>query len=650
MIDDKKLKELFVEEVSHHINIAREALNRFFENQNQNELFKIIKVFHTIKGSAGIMGLGDFAELLHLCENFFQKINNRELSPDEKIKSIRMLDVIENLIKNFPENYNTHIATLNELIKAQNTKPEQNNLGAYKKGVEIPSTDDKVEYKATQSNQIEVNTDVVLQIRGIIEEINQIVEFGFKPKDKKDKEKYKNKISDLIEYVERISLVPLSELSEKIKNIAYYAATVANKKIKIDIDFNNLGVDKNLLYTIEEALIHLVRNAVSHGIEEPEIRKKKKKDEKGNIKIVATGQGSRIKIVVEDDGAGIDFEKVVKKAIFLKLITEDLAKTLSKKEILNFIFTTNFSTADQIDTLSGRGVGLDIVKDKIESIGGTIFVDTSEKGTVFTFEVPVSLSILNCIVISTSGKKIGIPINLIKKIVKIKEDMIINDGNTEKLIYEDIPYSFVRLSQLSGEDVDSEKMGALTANDNICIIFEQFVGEKLFSVKGLSGIIGRIPQVIGFSIDDNFDPIAVINPVKIKIDKQPTTNISTKTPKEQRSALVADDNNLIREMIAEFLSSIGIEVTAAKDGKEAFTLFKNRKFDMVITDIEMPEMDGISFLKEIRKVDNVIPVLILSSRGEPQDIALGLQNGANGYFVKKFFSKDGFLKKVQSLL
>jgi CheY-like chemotaxis protein len=389
---------------------------------------------------------------------------------------------------------------------------------------------------------------------------------------------------------------------------------------------------------------------VSHGIEEPEIRKNKKKDEKGNIKIVATGQGSRIKIVVEDDGAGIDFEKVVKKAISLNLITEDSAKTLSKKEILNFIFTTNFSTADQIDTLSGRGVGLDIVKDKIESIGGAIFVDTSEKGTVFTFEVPVSLSILNCIVISTSGKKIAIPINLIKKIVKIKEDMIINDGNTEKLIYEDIPYSFVRLSQLSGEDVDSEKMGALTANDNICIIFEQFVGEKLFSVKGLSGIIGRIPQVIGFSIDDNFDPIAIINPVKIKIDKQPTTNTFTKTPKEKRSALVADDNNLIREMIAEFLNSMGIEVTAAKDGKEALNLFKNRKFDIVITDIEMPEMDGISFLKEIRKIDNVIPVLILSSRGEPQDIALGLHNGANGYFVKKFFSKDGFLKKVQSLL
>lgn len=645
MIDDKKLKELFIEEVSHHINIAREALNRFFENQNQNELFKIIKVFHTIKGSAGIMGLGDFAELLHLCENFFQKINNRELFPDEKIKSIKMLDAIENLIKNFPENYNTHIATLNEILKAPNTKPEPT-----KKGAEIVSIDDKIEPKDLKNQQIEVNTDAVLQIRGIIEEINQIVEFGFRPKDKKDKEKYKNKVSDLIEYVEKLSLVPLSELSEKIKNIAYYAATVANKKIKIDIDFNNLGVDKDLLYVIEEALIHLVRNAVSHGIEEPEIRKKKKKDEKGNIKIVATGQGSRIKIVAEDDGAGIDFEKVVKKAISLNLITEDSAKTLSKKEILNFIFTTNFSTADQIDTLSGRGVGLDIVKDKIESIGGAIFVDTSEKGTVFTFEVPVSLSILNCIVISTSGKKIAIPINLIKKIVKIKEDMIINDGNTEKLIYEDIPYSFVRLSQLSGEDVDSEKMGALTANDNICIIFEQFVGEKLFSVKGLSGIIGRIPQVIGFSIDDNFDPIAIINPVKIKIDKQPTTNISTKTPIEKRSALVADDNNLIREMIAEFLSSIGIEVTAAKDGKEAFTLFKNRKFDMVITDIEMPEMDGISFLKEIRKVDNVIPVLILSSRGEPQDIALGLQNGANGYFVKKFFSKDGFLKKVQSLL
>lgn len=646
MIDDKKLIELFIEEVSHHINLAREALNRFFENQNQNELIKIIKVFHTIKGSAGIMGLEDFAELLHLCESFFQKINKNELFPDDKIKSIKILDAIENLIKVFPDNYKTHISTLKKLLSAQNTINnvlEQN----------IIFTDDKIHYKHTDSKQADVNTSVILQIREIIEEINQIVEFSFKPKDKKDKEKYKNKISDLIEYVEKISLVPLSEISEKVKNIAYYAATVADKKIKVDIDFNGLSVDKKLLYLIEEALIHLVRNAVSHGIEHSKARIKHNKDEMGHIKVLAKGHGSKIQIVVEDDGAGINFEKIVKKAISLNLITEESAKTLSKKEILSFIFTTNFSTADQIDTLSGRGVGLDIVKDKIESIGGTIFVDTSEKGTIFIFEVPVSLSILNCIVISTNGKKIAIPINLIKRFVMIKKDMIINDDNTEKLVYEDISYSFIRLSQLSGENTDTERMGILTANDNICIAFEQFVGEKLFRVKELSGIIGTIPQTIGFSIDDNFEPIAIINPVKIKIDKKVTMSIPAQMPDQKvvkKCALVADDNNLIREMISEFLSSMGMEVTAAKNGKEALNFFKNKKFELVITDVEMPEMDGISLLKEIRKVDKVIPVLILSSRGEPEDITLGLQNGANGYFVKKFFSKDSFIKKVQSLL
>ena len=646
MIDDKKLRELFIEEVSHHINLAREALNRFFENQNQNELIKIIKVFHTIKGSAGIMGLEDFAELLHLCESFFQKINKNELFPDDKIKSIKILDAIENLIKVFPDNYKTHISTLKKLLSAQNTINnvlEQN----------IIFTDDKIHYKHTDSKQADVNTSVILQIREIIEEINQIVEFSFKPKDKKDKEKYKNKISDLIEYVEKISLVPLSEISEKVKNIAYYAATVADKKIKVDIDFNGLSVDKKLLYLIEEALIHLVRNAVSHGIEHSKARIKHNKDEMGHIKVLAKGHGSKIQIVVEDDGAGINFEKIVKKAISLNLITEESAKTLSKKEILSFIFTTNFSTADQIDTLSGRGVGLDIVKDKIESIGGTIFVDTSEKGTIFIFEVPVSLSILNCIVISTNGKKIAIPINLIKRFVMIKKDMIINDDNTEKLVYEDISYSFIRLSQLSGENTDTERMGILTANDNICIAFEQFVGEKLFRVKELSGIIGTIPQTIGFSIDDNFEPIAIINPVKIKIDKKVTMSIPAQMPDQKvvkKCALVADDNNLIREMISEFLSSMGMEVTAAKNGKEALNFFKNKKFELVITDVEMPEMDGISLLKEIRKVDKVIPVLILSSRGEPEDITLGLQNGANGYFVKKFFSKDSFIKKVQSLL
>lgn len=642
MIDDKKLRDLFVDEVLYHIRSARDFLNKSFESsQVSNEVFKIVKVFHTIKGSAGIMGLERFGDILHKCENFFQTISNKGFTPDSKIKSIRIIDEIEALITNFPKNFDEYLDKLETLINSN----------------EVPDIEKEpitnTEIKEETSSIKNVNEDIIRQVRDLTEELTQIVEFSFKPNSSREKEKYKEKISELFHYIESITLLNLEEIAPKIKNIAHYTATKQNKNIKIEINFNKIGVDKNFFSIVEEALIHLVRNAVSHGIEVPDIRLKKGKEKAGIIKVNASSTGSKIKILVEDDGGGIDSGKIAKKAVEMGIISENEAKTLPETRLLEFIFTPNFSTAEKIDNISGRGVGLDIVKERIEAIGGIVRVKSSEKGTVFTLEIPVSFNILHCIVISTEKEKIGIPVYLVDKFIKINKDNF--DSVSGRLIYNDKEYNIVHTGSLVQKNVGNESLAVIIRNKNTIITCENYEGEKLFTVKEVQGILKTIPHIIGFAIDDDLRPLAIINPLTIgsknnfvpnKVNDSPSVNSKNR----QYKALVADDNALIREMISDFLKSIDIKTVIAKNGKEALKIYKSQKFDLIITDIEMPEMDGISLLKEIRESDKIVPVLILSSRGEDNDITLAFKSGANGYFVKKFFSRENFIKKVKTLI
>ncbi|MBZ4672917.1 MAG: hypothetical protein JG762_1147 [Deferribacteraceae bacterium] len=644
MIENNKLRELFVDEVLYHIRQARDFLNKSFESSKDSaEVFKIVKVFHTIKGSAGIMGLEKFADILHTCETFFQAINKAGYTPETKIKAIKIIDEIETLISNFPDKFDQHLKNLEDIISSKNEDEAP---------IEKPA--ENIKKDEIRTSGIKINTDIVAQLRQLAQEVTQIVEYSFSPVSNKEKKKYKDKVSELFQHIENITLVSLEELTPKIKNIAHYTATKLNKDINIDINFNKVGVDKRFFSIVEEALIHLVRNSISHGIESPEVRKEKGKNDKGSIIVTASSHGSKIKITVEDDGQGINIEAITKKAIEQNILTENEAKTASANMLINLIFRPNFSTAETIDNISGRGIGLDIVKERVEAVGGLIKVSTSNKGTKFILEMPVSFNIMYCGILSTKGEKVAIPLYLIDRFISIKEHMLIRDNRSNRIIYNEKEYEHISISNFFATESEYDAIGVIVMGKETVLSFEKYEGEKLFYVKQLTGVITSVPNIIGFAVDDTFRPIAIINPLTISSSNLYPINSTVENQKSIKSkkhtALVADDNNLIKEMISDFLKGENIDADTAQNGVEALKLFKNNNYDIIITDIEMPEMDGISLLKEVRSGNKVVPVIILSSKGDENDIKLALKNGANGYFVKKFFTRENFIKKVKSLL
>lgn len=638
MIKDKKLVSLFVDEVSTHINLARGFLVASLEKSEPiDEIQKILKILHTVKGSSGILGLEDLSDLVHKLETFFQKIRENGYDDISRLKAIRSIEQLDKFIKEFPDNYDKNVTILKNIIDNKSAETV---------------FEDKTKQNEEDVNPPKLNKNSLDVLKRLIEEVRQIVEFNFRGKAAKDTKKFREKIADIIFNIENITLVDLSEIADKIKNISYFTASKCKKDVEVVMNLGDVALDKSILFTVEEALIHLVRNAVYHGIENREIRAKNSKPIKGKIAVNTVSYGGRVKISVLDDGGGINFDKIKQKALKMGIASKERISSISDSEVLGFMFIPGFSTQDKADDIGGRGVGLDIVKESIEKIGGFLTIETSSMGTEFSFEIPISLNVMHCVEISDGGNFVAVPMNIIDKFVMVRPEYIVEEGGVLRIIYDGISYDYIRFKNMFKSVSDArDKLVMLTRGGRVALGFNEFIGDRIFSIKQLKGIVGKIPGIVGLSVTDSFYPIAVINPLNFGNDKNTISEAEIKIDKKlSGKVLVVEDNNLIREMITDYLEVDGYEVVSANDGIKALGIIKSHKPNLIITDIEMPNMDGITLLKAIREKDKIVPVLILSSKGEDKDIKDGIENGANGYFVKRYFSRESLLKKIRELI
>ena len=638
MIRDKKLVSLFLEEFSTHVNSMRGSLVASIEKgEPLDEIQKILKILHTLKGSSGILGLEDLSDSLHRLETFFQKVRENGYDDTSRLKAIKSIEQLDKFVREFPGNYQENVSLLKGIIEGK--LPEK------------PIEDDPL--RPEEDGMIpKFNENSLNVLKSLVGEVRQIVESNFRGKTLKDTKRFREKISDIIFNIENITLVNLAEISDKIKNIAYFTASKCKKDVEVTVTLGDVALDKKILSTVEDALIHLVRNAVYHGIESVEERRNRSKSSKGKVIIKALNYGGRVKISVLDDGGGVNFEKIKAKAIKMGLLSKDRMDSVSDSELLGFMFIPGFSTQDKADDIGGRGVGLDIVKDSVEKIGGFLTVETSSMGTEFSFEVPVSLNVIHCVEISDGKHSVALPVSIIDKFISFKPDYVVSENGFPKIVYDNISYDYLRLSSMFGDlSSKQDRLVMLTRGGRVALGFDKFLGDKIFSIKNLKGVVNEIPGIVGLSVGDDFCPIAVINPLviwnEVRISPEPLLRTEKKVMKK---ILVAEDSQLIRGMVMDYLTAQGYEVFGAGDGVEAMAIFKNHRPDLVITDIEMPNMDGITLLKAIREKDKIVPVLILSSKGEDKDIKDGIENGANGYFVKRYFSRDSLIRRIGELI
>jgi len=441
-----------------------------------------------------------------------------------------------------------------------------------------------------------------------------------------------------------------------------------DKKVDLRIKGEATKVDRDILDKLEAPLNHLIRNSIDHGIESPNYRKLKGKPEVGTITLEARHLSGMLMIFVEDDGKGISPNYIRDKIVERGFTSEEMAKELTKSELFDFLFLPGFSTATEVTEISGRGVGLDVVFSMVHEVGGMIRVDSEpDKGTIFQLQLPLTLSVLRSLLVEIGDEPYAIPLSRIERIVSLHPDELKKAENHYYCEIEGENIGIVDACQIFGinrQKLDKQKYPIVIISDRLSkfgMSVDRFLNQTDLVVIPINRKLGRIPNISSGAILEDGTPVLITDvddlvrsiDVIIKSGKLEKADISKqKSNKKLKHILVVDDSLTVREVERKLLENKGYKVTVAVDGIDGWNSLHRDKFDLVVSDIDMPRMNGIEMVKRIKNDPKYrdLPIMIVSYKDREEDKKAGLSAGATYYLTKSSFHDDSLLEAVYDLI
>ncbi len=467
----------------------------------------------------------------------------------------------------------------------------------------------------------------------------------------------------LQEEIMQLSMLPLDLILGGLPRMVEEAALVLDKEVSFSMTGTDVLMDKAILENLNDPVLHLVRNSVDHGIEMPDEREKMKKSREGRLRVDCSSEGGNIIIRISDDGRGIDNEKVMSQALEKGLTTEAELEEMSENDVFNFIFMPGFSTKQTITDLSGRGVGLDIVRHNIDRVKGKIRVkSTKGEGTEFVLALPLSLATVSGFFVKSGGEKFLMPSNFVHKIVRLHRDEKIMYYNKEAFKLENhiIPvYSLAALLERPPEN-RAEHIYILvveSVGERIGIVVDSILQHESLIYKPVPPNLQKQKIIQGIVFDETYSIINILFIPELinRFKRLKSIDIMEGAAKGEptgTTVLVVDDSRNTREIIKSVLEHDDYRVVTAKDGIEGLQQLKNAHIDLVITDLEMARMDGITMVENIRKESayQSLPIIIISSSGDVETQRRATKAGANVYIVKSEFDRNRLLAVTGQLL
>jgi two-component system sensor histidine kinase and response regulator WspE len=378
-----------------------------------------------------------------------------------------------------------------------------------------------------------------------------------------------------------------------------------------------------------------------------------------------------LEVRIRDDGRGIDPERVRSKVIEKRLQSADIAAGLNKTELLEFLFLPGFSTASQVTEVSGRGVGLDVVSQTVREIGGTVRLESQPgQGSEFILSLPITLSVIRAVTVMVGGEGYAFPLARIERIVKVDSASLKSMEGRLTFELDERSIGLLRASELFGLPHNPNPTNSTVVNvvvlgdiDNPCgLVVDQFMGEQDLVVRKLDPRLGKTPFVSSAAIDDEGHAILIMDVEDLLVGIRRGLaeggvrglDIASlrRTSSGRKRVLVVDDSITVREVERQMLARLGYEVETAVDGVDGFTQLKAGRFDLLVTDVDMPRMNGIEFVKALRREPRfaTLPVAIVSYKDRAEDRAAGLEAGANAYLTKGSFQDQSFIQTITDLI
>ena len=476
-------------------------------------------------------------------------------------------------------------------------------------------------------------------------------------------------VTGLLESSKKVLMTPLSTLLEIFPKLIRDLSRDRGKNVKVSISGGEIEVDRRILEEMKDPLIHLVRNCIDHGIEEPAERNRRKKPPSGEINIEVTQKDNHLEILVSDDGAGIDTAKIRETAVKKGLISRERAESMEESEILALVFQSGVSTSPIITDLSGRGLGLAIVREKTEKLGGSIsFESKPGQGTVFRVVLPLTIATFRGVIVRLGDQLFVIPDTNVERVVRVNREEIRTVENRETIELDGRAVSLVRLWEVLGipektDNADSTSSQAVVlAHDDkrIAFLVTEIVNEQEILVKNLGKQLLRVRNISGAAVIGTGRVIPIINVSDIVKSAGMFGRGSdageivprTKKEKKQISVLVVEDSITARALLKNILEAAGYRVSSAMDGVDGLTQLRTEQFDIVVSDVDMPRMNGFNLTRSIRSDKKLadIPVVLVTALASREDKERGVEAGANAYIVKSRFDQSNLLETITRLV
>ncbi len=448
-------------------------------------------------------------------------------------------------------------------------------------------------------------------------------------------------------------------------------ARTLGKQIKLEITGRDTPVDRDVLERLDGPLNHLIRNACDHGVETPQERAAAGKPEAARILVEASHGGGMLRLRIADDGRGINLGRLREKVLERNLVSAEMAAHLTSEELLEFLFLPGFSTASQVTEISGRGVGLDVVQALVQELGGQVRIETElGKGTAFVLQLPITRSVIRALLVTIAGEPYAFPLNRVKRALRLPAAGVRTIEGRAYASVDGVNIGLVGAHEVLELDpatnAHPEELQLVVVSDGRDALYglevDALVGEGDIVVRPLDRRLGKIPGIGAASLTESGDPLLIIDveDMVTAVEKllssghvpRAARNARQTQAAPQRRILVVDDSLTVRETERQILENAGFAVEVAVDGADGWNALRLSAYDLVVSDVDMPRMNGFELVAKIRHDARLrqLPVIIVSYKDRPEDRQRGLDVGADRYLTKSSFHDQSFLEAIRELI
>jgi two-component system chemotaxis sensor kinase CheA len=677
---DQEFRGLFAEEARTRLDTLAGSLLRLEEQGGGPEFVAILlRELHTLKGGSGMVGLPHVSRIAHAFEDLLEPYRDGARSPSPAVvdTALRAVDGLRRIIESVARAEDHAVVArlieddlLTAGLRDATTAPDEVVVVAAvpEEAASLPDLTPPAPRSEAQTITVPVaRLDELVRLVG--ESASALMRtgrvlggaIGRDPSGVTEFRDLSRTLADLQALTIRTRMVPVSTIGHPLRRAVRDLARALGKEVRWEMVGGDTELDRRVLDHLADPLLHLVRNAVDHGLESPQERIAAGKPRQGVVRLHAMQLGPEVIIAVSDDGRGIDVARVRDAA---QRHAPEVAEQ-SDDEALYSIFRAGLSTARQLTEVSGRGVGLDVVRDSLHSVRGRIEVrNRPGAGCEFLIAVPITLAVLPCLVVRCGDSRFAIPRHAVVTAVALDPGSALHAGGPMVRVgAQAVPLSGLPETLGAGACAGggvAVVVAGLTRSHAFRV--DALDGQQDVVIKGLGDLLPRLDAVAGAGIDADGSVLLVLDPAglleRARVTRTPAAPTSAPAgpaaaprPRAQ-SVLVVDDALAVRELQRAILERAGYEVRTANDGVEALALLAERPSDLVVTDLEMPRLGGFELTEAIRAQPGVrnAAVLILTSRGGEDDRRRGLEAGADGYIVKSSFDQAALLDAVERLL